>query len=191
MDIFLHILFREQSSRESTATIQIIQQLFESMVFGGRYDEARELVERLRHSAVHGDDLREMHISKHLVQMFASENRVVPVLEAFNDEYKTSSVADKIRFLRALGPSIAPILLRSLETLTTPGHRRLICELIIECGVPEPVELMRHINGAKWFAVRDILSLAQQHPPERISVLIASGLRHDHPKVRQYAVGML
>ncbi len=191
MDIFLHILFREQSSRESTATIQIIQQLFESMVFGGRYDEARELVERLRHSAVHGDDLREMHISKHLVQMFASENRVVPVLEAFNDEYKTSSVADKIRFLRALGPSIAPILLRSLETLTTPGHRRLICELIIECGVPEPVELMRHINGAKWFAVRDILSLAQQHPPERISALIASGLRHDHPKVRQYAVGML
>lgn len=191
MAIFLHVLFQEQSGVESAATISVIQQLFESMVLGGRFGEAEELVEGLRHRAAHSDDLRQMHIAKHLLQMFASEKRIIPVIEAFNDEYNTSSVADKIRFLRALGPTISPILLRSLGTLATPAHRRLVCELIVECGVPEPVELMKQIADEEWFAVRDILSLAQNHEPERIGPLVATALRHQHPKVRQFAVGML
>ncbi len=191
MEIFLHVLFKEQTGVESAATINVIQQLFESMVLGGRFGEAEELVVGLRQRAAHTDDLRQMHIANHLLGMFASENRIIPVIEAFNDEYNTSSVADKIRFLRALGPTISPILLGSLGTLTTPAHRRLVCELIVECGVPEPADLMKQMADEEWFAVRDILSLAQKHEPERIAPLVASALRHPHPKVRQFAVGML
>lgn len=191
VDIFLRILFREQSAREFSGTIEVILQLFESMVLGGRFDDATELVERLRQSAEHAESLQEMHIAKHLMQLFASEARVLSVLEAFNDEFRTSSVGDKVRFLRALGPAVAPALLRSLETLTTPGHRRVICDLIVEFGVPTPSELMRAAEGAKWFVVRDILSLAQHHPPDRISAIIGAALGHEHPKVRQHAVGML
>jgi hypothetical protein len=191
VDIFLRILFREQSAREFGATIEIILQLFESMVLGGGFDDATELVERIRVSADRAESLQEMHIAKHLLQLFAAETRVLPVLEAFNDEYKTSSVGDKVRFLKALGSPVAPVLLRSLESLTTPGHRRLICDLIVDFGVPSPAELMHASNGAKWFVVRDILSLAQRHPPERVGAIIGAALNHEHPKVRQHAVGML
>lgn len=191
MGIFLRILFREQSGRESAGTIQTIHQLFDSMVLSGRFDEARELVERLRHSANHAEDLREMHIARHLLGMFTTPSRVAAVLEAFNEEYGSSTVADKVAFLRSLGSGVVPTLLEQLETLATPGHRRLVCEVIVEFGVPEPIELMRQIEGAKWFVVRDILGLAQHHPPQRISAIIATALKHEHPKVRQHAVGML
>src|SRR5205823_10570633 len=51
--------------------------------------------------------------------------------------------------------------------------------------------LLEKMNGAKWFVARDILSIAAKLPPEHLSQLIAVALKHEHPKVREHAVGLL
>lgn len=191
LDILVKILFREDSARASGVTIELLQQLFDSLVLGYRFAHATELITRLRESANQNQNLQEMHIALHLLKLFASEARVVPVLNAFNEGFKSTSIADMVGFLRALGPSIAPVLLNALDTLTSPAHRRVICDLIVEFGVPELYVLQEKARTGKWFVVRDILHLAQRYPLDRLAALVHLGLHHEHPKVRQYAVGML
>ncbi len=191
MEILVKIAFVEQSAGEASHTIGLLQQLFDTMVLSHRYVYARDLLELLKQTVEHDEDLKRMHIARHLLKMFASESRVAPVLSAFNDSRRASSINDMVEFLRSLGFTIAPILLSSLETLNSPAHRRLICDLIVEFGVPEPAALLERMITAKWFVIRDILTIAQHHPPEDISALVKRALDHKHPKIRAHAVGLL
>jgi hypothetical protein len=191
MDVLVRILFKEQSARESALTIDLLSQLFDSMVVGHRFLHATELISRLRHYAEHSQSMQELHIARHLLRMFASESRVAPVLGALNEGYKSTNLNELIGFLRALGPGITPHLVGALDNLVAPAHRRLICDLIVELGVPDVPVLMEKASTAKWFVFRDVLGLAQHFPSARIAGLILAALRHEHPKVRAQAVGML
>jgi hypothetical protein len=191
MDILIRILFRETSSRGTKDVIEVLQQLFDSLVLGQRFAHATKLVQQLRARANNAESMQEMHIARHLLKLFASESRVQPVLSALGEGYKTATIAEVTEFLRALGAEITPLLLRSLDVLGNPAHRRLICELIAEFGIPDVGVLMESVKDAKWFVLRDVLALAQQLPPENVSPLIAHAIRYDHPKVRAHAVGML
>lgn len=191
LDILVRMLFKETSSKESGATIDLLQRLFDSLVLAQDYQHAIALIDRLKGVADESDNMQEVHIARHLVRLFAAESRVLPVLNALNDGYTSASVTDMVAFLRALGAPIANALIGNLEMVTSPTHRRLLCDLIVEFGVPDVARLMDVCESAKWFVVRDVLGLAQHHPPEKISVLIKQSLAHNHPKVRAYAVGML
>jgi HEAT repeat protein len=191
VDILVAILFRETSSRESKDTIEVIQQLFDSMVLGQRFNHAAQLVQRLRAVAASGERIQEMHIARHLLKLFSSESRVTPVLNTLSEGYKTATIGEVTDFLRALGADITPHLIRALDSMANPAHRRLICDLVIEFGIPDAGVLLEASKDAKWFVVRDLLTLAQQLPPDAIGPLIAAGIKHAHPKVRAQAVGML
>jgi hypothetical protein len=82
-------------------------------------------------------------------------------------------------------------MLSALDFLNLPAHRRVICELILEHGAPDKDLLMGKLLDAKWFVARDILMLAQRLPLEQVAELINFSINHEHPKVREYAVGML
>lgn len=191
LDILVRILFKEASGAASGATIELLQQLFDSLLLSQRYTDARGLIERLRGSLEHSEDMQEVHIAQQLLRMFATEARILPVLDAFNDGYRTVPLSDLLAFLRALGPSASPILLAGLDNLDSAAHRKLICDLIVEFGVP-PVSLLEERSSeAKWFVARDILEIARHHPLERITRLVRDALHHAHPKVRAQAVRIL
>ncbi len=191
MDILIRILFSETSSRGTKDVIEVLQQLFDSLVLGQRFTHATKLVQQLRNRASSAENMQEMHIARHLLRLFAAESRVQPVLSALGEGYKTATINEVTDFLRALGSEITPLLLRSLDSLANPAHRRLLCDLIVEFGVPDVSELLEATKDAKWFVLRDVLALASQLPPESVSPLIAHAIRHEHPKVRGQAVGML
>jgi hypothetical protein len=191
LEILIDIVFKERSSRDAAGTIELLLQLFDSLVLGQRYADATELVLRLRATAEKEEDLQEMHVAQHLLRLFAGETRVLPVLTALNDQTVGTSVTEVTQFLRILGATIAPTLLGGLDNMTAPAHRRLMVDLIIEFGVPSAAVLQERAQGAKWFVVRDLLQLAQELPPERVAPLVAFALTHEHPKVREQAVGML
>jgi hypothetical protein len=191
LDILIVIAFKEQSSAESAMTIELIQQLFDSLLVAQRYGHACHLVKRLRDHRDSTEDLKEKHIANHLLRIFSSEARVLPVLNTFNDDYKSKSLSEVTEFLRALGPSIVPHMLSALDSLSSPAHRRLVSDLILEHGIPDRRILADRMLNAKWFLARDILHIASRLPLHELSPLIEMGLKSEHPKVREYAVGML
>lgn len=191
MDILIGILFRETSSKGTKDVIEVLQQLFDSLVLGQRFTHATKLLQLLRERASHAEDMQEMHIARHLLKLFAAESRVLPILSALGEGYKTATIAEVTEFLRALGSDITPLLVRALDGLGNPAHRRLLCDLIVEFGIPEVAELLDAVQDSKWFVVRDVLTLAQRLPPETIGPLIGFAIQHQHPKVRSHAVGML
>lgn len=191
LDILIVVAFKEQSSAESVLTIELIQQLFDSLLVAQRFTHASHLVKRLTEHRDTTDNLKEKHIANHLLRIFANEARVLPVLNTFNDDYKSKSLAEVTDFLRALGPSIVPHMLSALDSLNSPAHRRLVCDLILEHGIPDRRLLLERMQGAKWFFARDILHIASRLPLNELSPLIELGLKSEHPKVREYAVGML
>lgn len=191
LDILIIVAFKEQSSAESAMTLELIQQLFDAMLVSQRYPHATHLVERLNEHQRTTYNLKEKHIALHLLRIFASEARIIPLLNTFNDDYKTKSVTELIDFLRSLGASIVPHLLSSLDFLNSPAHRRLACDMILEHGIPDRKLLIQRMTGAKWFLARDILHIASKLPPNDLAPLVDMGLKSEHPKVREYAVGLL
>ncbi|MEO1234458.1 MAG: HEAT repeat domain-containing protein, partial [Myxococcota bacterium] len=191
LDILVLILFKEESGSAGSATIELLQQLYDSLLLAQRYVDARGLVERLRDSSENAEDMQEIHISRHLVRLFSTDGRILPVLDGFNDGYRTVPISDMVAFLRALGPNAAPVLLQGLGNLDSAAHRKIVCDLIVEFGVPEVRLLEERTVDAKWFVVRDILELARHHPLEHITRLVREALQHEHPKVRAQAVRAL
>jgi hypothetical protein len=191
IDILVIILFKELSSQESSQTVELIQQLFDSLLVAERYEHAIYLIRRLKDHQAKSEDLKVIHIANHLLRLFSTEARVVPVINAFNDTRKTASVQEMLEFLRILGPPIVPVLLSGLDMLTAPAHRRMICELVLEYGVPDKQLLWEKLQGAKWFVARDILGMALRLPLDQITGMVMFGLKNEHPKVREASVSML
>lgn len=191
LGVLLTLLFKERSGATSGSTLELLQQLYDALLLAGRFGDARSLVERLRSVVESGDEIAEMHIAQHLLRLFASESRVLPVLEAFNDAYRGVPPSELVSFLRALGPHVVETLLMGLDHLDAAAHRKVVCDLIVELGVPEIAMLERRAASSKWFVARDILDLARHHPLERITRLVRDSLDHPHPKVRAQALRAL
>ena len=191
MDILVKILLKEDSAEESASTLALLQQLYDALILEQRYADARSLVERLIEQSNTSSDMKEMHVAQHLLRMFTAESRVLPMLDALNDGYRTVPISELVAFIRSLGSMLVPALLAGLGNLDSTSHRRLICDLIVKAGVPEVGHLEKRAKDAKWFVVRDILELARHHPLPQITRLVHDGLNHPHPKVRVQAVQIL
>jgi HEAT repeat protein len=191
MDVLIRILFKEQSSSDAMASLELLQQLMDSMLVGQRFRHATQLVRRLHEAASDSSDLQTMHVARQLLTLFASPKRLVPVLAGLNDRLISRSVSELVGFIRALGPPTVPALLTALAEIDAPLHRRVIRDLIRDLGVPSAAELSRRMDGAEWFVARDLLQLAESLPADGVSAMVNGGLHHGHPRVREQAVKML
>ena len=191
MDVLLEIVFLGQASQEASPVIGLLTQLFDSFLLAHRYAMATELLDRLTTAAQDSTDFLRLHIGRLLLKLLANESRIQPVLMVFNDDRRAASIGDILRLMRAVGPDVVPVLLRSLPSINAPAHRRLICDLIVDFGVPAIEELVAASKEAPWFFVRDLLSLAQHHAPDASFPLVRIALKHEHAKVREQAIGLL
>lgn len=191
MKVLLQILFQEQSSQDAYGAIELLQQLLDSMLLDQRFVHATELVRLLDLHTRDTSDLQRLHVSRQLMVLFSSKSRIVPLLAALNDRALARSVSELIGFLRALGPSTVPAMLQALPNVESPVHRRVIRDLIVDLGVPSVHILHGQLEGAEWFVVRDLLHMAERHPPEHVGALVDHALRHAHPRVRESGVKML
>ncbi|MGF1511361.1 MAG: HEAT repeat domain-containing protein [Myxococcota bacterium] len=191
MDVLVRILFNERSGREAFGAVSLLQQLLDALLLGQRFVHATELVRRLHRSAQDGDNLQELHVSRQLLLLFANKSRIIPLLAGLNDRVVSRSVSELLGFLRALGPNTVPGLLAVLPDIESPVHRRVIKDLIIELGVPSMPELLQASRDAEWFVLRDILAMAEHHPPEDAAIIVEHAIEHPHPRVREAGTKML
>lgn len=191
MRVLLQILFQEQSGQDAFGAIDLLQQLMDSLLLDQRFVHATELVRLLNLHAQDTSDMQRMHVSRQLLVLFSSKSRIVPLLAALNDRALARSVSELVGFLRALGPGTVPAMLQALPNVESPVHRRVVRDLIIDLGVPSVHTLHAQLEGAEWFVVRDLLYMAEHHPPGEVGALVDHGLRHAHPRVREGGVKML
>lgn len=191
MRVLLQILFQEQSGQDAFGAIDLLQQLMDSLLLDQRFVHATELVRLLNLHAQDNSDMQRMHVSRQLLVLFSSKSRIVPLLAALNDRALARSVSELVGFLRALGPGTVPAMLQALPNVESPVHRRVVRDLIIDLGVPSVHTLHAQLEGAEWFVVRDLLYMAEHHPPGEVGALVDHGLRHAHPRVREGGVKML
>ncbi|MBX2813824.1 MAG: HEAT repeat domain-containing protein, partial [Myxococcales bacterium] len=174
-----------------SSAIEIVQELYDILIFGREYTIAREVIENLQHRSEFAEDIRQANLLKNILRLFVSESRICSMLEVFHESYRSTPTVELMALLRAHGSEVSPVLLCALERLESSPNRKLVRDLIVELGVPEVVHLEQSISGARWFVVRDILELARQYPRNKINHLVIYGLNHEHPRVREQAVSML
>jgi hypothetical protein len=191
MEALVRILFGERSGRDAFSAIDLLQQLLDSMLLGQRFVHATELVRRLRITSERAEDLQQLHVARQLLMLFASKSRIIPLLASLNDRVVARSVSELVAFLRALGPPTIPALLKALPDVESPVHRRVIRDLIIELGVPDPETLRATAADAEWFIVRDLLTMAEHRQPEEVALLVEEALHHPHPRVREAGTRLL
>lgn len=186
LDVMVQLVFAEEPESAAGSSVDVLEQLFDGLLLAHRYAEARAVLERLDEAARspgHGAPLADQ-----LLALLSRESRVLPVLEALNDGRGSVQPSEVAGFLRAMGPRVCPALLGGLDHLDSVAHRKLLCDIIVELGVPPVSELERRTIGAQWFVVRDILELARHHRPDEVGDLVRHALQHEHPKVRAQAL---
>ncbi len=191
IDILVSVLYREDSAQESAPTIELLQQLFESLLMGFRFKHAHRLVSKVREAAEASEDLKTLHISRLLLRVFASKPRVDQVVGAFNEASQGTNPTEIADFLRALGPAASNHIVGSLDNVTAPAHRRLLCDLIAEGAVPPAPVLHEAMKKAKWFVTVDLLGLLPQHDWKQQAMVLSDTVRHEHPKVRARSIQLL
>ncbi|MEL6184393.1 MAG: hypothetical protein AAFU79_07200 [Myxococcota bacterium] len=174
-----------------SATLVLLQQIYDAQLLARRYATAKRLVEGVRTRFEDAQGVRDQHIARHLLRLLSSDERVLGVLQSLNERHPNFTASELVGFLRTLGSEAAPALLRGLEHVDSSTHRKFIRDLIIEIGVPDIPTLEAQLVEAKWFVVREILELARQHPPALIGSLVRFALAHEHPRVRAHAVRIL
>ncbi len=191
IDILFHLLFKEDTSEGALKTVELIQQLFDSLLLANRLAHMTRLVQRLHDTEATAEDLKEVHVARHLLRLISAESRVSHVVALFNDAKQAVPAHDIIEFLKAVGPAAAGNLLNLLDALTSAGHRRLILDLIVDMGVLEGPALHERMQRSQWFVTIELLNLAQKLPRADLAPILLWAVDHEHPKVRALAVGML
>lgn len=191
MDVLVRVLFTERSGRDAQTSVELLQQLMDTLLIGQRFSHATELVRRLRDAARDVQDLQKLHIARQLLRLFSAENRLLPIVVGLNDKVAARSVSEIVAFLRALGEPAVPALMTSLSQVEAPLHRRIVRDLIIELGAPDAEILEAAMEDSPGYVVRDLLVIAARRPPGEITGLVLRALRHEHPRVRDQAVKML
>ncbi|MCC7385991.1 MAG: hypothetical protein IT384_29350 [Deltaproteobacteria bacterium] len=191
IDTLLEILYREESSRESSKTVELIQQLFDSLLLAQRFGHARHLVFLLRERERAGRDLKEVHLSRQLLRLLSSEARVSQVLSSLADAKQTTSASDVAEFFRTLGPVVTNSLLAALDSLSSHAHRRMVCDLIVELGAPDGTILFEKMQRSNWTVVVDLLSIGARLSPEDLAPIVLWAAEHEHPKVRAQALSLM
>ncbi len=192
MNVLVRLLFTERTSTDAVGSIELLQQMLDSMLLGRRFSHATQLVCRLQEAAEDLDDLQKLHIARQLIRLFSSTTRLIPVLVGLNDRHAGRSVSELVGFLRALGSATVPALLESLPQIDAPVHRRVIRDLIVELDLPSVSALAERLDSENdWFVIRDLLVMAAHHPPSEVASLVERALSHDNGRVREQATQML
>jgi hypothetical protein len=191
LDRLVEALYKEPGGEGFSSTIELIQQLMESILVAGHYTYAAGLVRTLRARITELEDLREIHVTRHLVRAMALPPRIQPVLVALNLA-KSRQVSDPIvDFLAALGQDVQATLLQLVDTLSEPSARRRVVALIRELGPLDADALRKKLETAKSFVVSDLLGLAERLPLAKLAPILLTALEDEYPKVRVQALGML
>jgi hypothetical protein len=190
VDILLHLLFRDRSSVNTPKLIELMQQIFDSVLLAGKVGQAAHVIRRLR-AVEAGDDLQALHVSKHLMRLLLTETRTVQIVSALNEGKHASAPQEVLELLRAFGPTIGPVLLGVIDAVTSAGNRRLVCELIVELGVPEPSVLLERLQRSSQLVVLDLLAIAQRLSRDELAPILLWAVEHETPKVRAFALLLL
>ncbi|MBI4820695.1 MAG: hypothetical protein HY791_30805 [Deltaproteobacteria bacterium] len=192
LGILLELLYGSRTSAEAIRGLDLLEKLFETMLVGGRFDQATQLVTTLRSRAENQDiDLKVVHISRMLMTFLAKPTRIAPAVEALNDPKRTRGTQEIVDFIRSLGSSVVPGLISALDEIESAPHRRTISELIVELGLPRGSVLLERARAAKEPVLRDILSIAAHLPIEERATTVLFAVQHPSPKIRLAALTML
>ncbi len=190
IDVLLHLLFHDRSSVNTAKLLELVQQLFDSILLAGKVGQATAVVRRLR-AAESSEDLQAMHVSRHLLKLLVNETRTVQMLAALNEGKHATAPHEVLDLLRAIGASIGPVLLGVIDSVTSAGNRRLVCELIVELGMPEPALLLDRLQRSSQLVVLDLLTIAQRLPRDELAPILLWAVEHETAKVRSFALGLL
>jgi HEAT repeat protein len=94
-----------------------------------------------------------------------------------------------LALLAALGQWAVPVLLELLEDIDRTAHRRLICDLIAQHGMPDPQLLLNRLAATKkWVVACDLLHLSRRlHPSSALPIALRAS-KHADPRVRIQAL---
>ena len=92
------------------------------------------------------------------------------------------------RYLTGLGPDICPAVLRTLERLTNPDARRLLCEVLVNSGKDVPEVFAEKLVNPKANFVRDMLYILDKiSPPDKLKH-VSRLLAHPNLAIRIEAI---
>ncbi|MBI2377118.1 MAG: hypothetical protein HYV07_24165 [Deltaproteobacteria bacterium] len=192
VSVLLELLYGSRTSTDAIGVLELLDKLFETMLVGSRFDRATQLVSTLRERAESPVlDLKVLHISKLLMGFLAKPVRLAPAIEALNDSKRERGTQEVFEFIRALGSSAVPTLLSTLDDIEAPPNRKVICDLMLELGLPSGAALLDRAQRAKDATCRDILSLATNLPLNERAPLALFAARDASPRIRIAGIAML
>ncbi|MFO0728471.1 MAG: hypothetical protein U1E65_32140 [Myxococcota bacterium] len=191
LDVLFNLLFREDTSEGALKTIELIQQLFDSLLLSNRLSHMTRLVVRLHEIEHTAEELKTVHVARHLLRLVSSEARIAHVVALLSDAKQSVPAHDVVDFLRAVGASVCNPVLGQLDSLSSAGHRRLLLDLVVELGGVEGRVLQERMQRSQWFVVLELLALAQKLSREDLAPILLWAVEHEHAKVRAQALAML
>ena len=190
VDLIVEALIRGETGENVGAATEVLVQLFDATLRRRLYNDATALVSRLRRAEA-GAQSEETHAASRLLETLSSESRLIHAINAMNAVGHNVQVSEILEFMRAFGQHASTTLLGLLDFLEQPPHRRVVCDIIAECGMPDVSVLLPRMTEAKAPVAMDILGLASRLSDDQMAPLLLRALDHIHPRVRAQAVGYL
>jgi HEAT repeat protein len=182
---------------EGSPTLPLLVQLYDALLAAEEFADLARLVDLLRRQDAPGGRADLAAIARALLPIFSAKGRVARVLVAINRSGQSNlpggatggPVDAPLALLAALGPSAVPVLLELLEDVDRTAHRRMICDLIAQNGLPDPQLLLQRVAAAKkWLVACDLLQLSRRlHPSSALPIALRAS-RHADPRVRIQAL---
>ncbi len=191
VDLIVEALIRGETGDHALAATEVLVQLSDANLRRRLYRDATALVSRLRKAETNAEVPRERDAASRLLTTLSAESRLIHAINALNDRERPAAVTELFDMLRAFGSYASETLLELLDFVEQPPHRRVVCEVIAESGMPPIDRLLHKMNQAKAPVALDILALAHRLPPDEVAPLLLKALEHNHPRVRAQAVGYL
>ncbi|MGE5710029.1 MAG: HEAT repeat domain-containing protein, partial [Nitrospira sp.] len=192
LDILTTVLSSEQSPDLLSKLIEIYESVLKSLIQGGHWSAAENVLGLLCEAEAIRPDLTENHKKKlhDLFDRLGTSEFITLIQEYLNaaDQPRTDGLSSVLLMMR---PSAAPALCTLLGNLEHSAHQTLVVNALMELAKDAPEAVTRHLTDRRPTFVRNLLGLITRWNNPKLAENVEKILRYPDPLIRREAIRTL
>ncbi len=172
--------------------LEIIDHIFEELIFKGDFVHARKVLEfyweMLNPEKGHAEDL--ISLVKEELRQAGNPKRILALHEVLN-RLSSEQLDEFLPFMVLFQKEVIPSVIELLTVVEGMKTRRVLCEILVELGQMDIEPIMSRLNDKRWFVLRNLIYVLGKIGDVRVIASLSKFVHHEEIKVRKEVLHVL
>ncbi len=172
--------------------LEIIDHIFEELIFSGDFVHARKVLEFYWEmmDPEKGRDPQLLDLVKKALLQAGNPKRMT-ALDAVLNRLSSEQLDDFLPFMVLFRKEVIPSVIELLTVVEGMKTRRVLCDILVELGQMDVESIIARLDDNRWFVLRNLIYVLGKIGDVRVIASFSQFIHHEEIKVRKEVLHVL